>query len=114
MGIIFKNVYFQYTVRLAAFELNVTIQEAETLLEKLIKTTEKTEKLACTYILTGPLKSSGNKSVLLAKDDNLEEKRLLFENIESQVLCSVQKSKNIDLNQICTIDCPNKTGDTAL
>lgn len=101
---------FQFTVYLTANELNINTKQARELLKKFSETNE----LACTYILTGNLKECDSKGVIMAKGDELQTKKTLFKHVESELLCSVQKCKKIDFNQVCTVDCPNKTDDTAL
>lgn len=64
----------------------------------------KPNELAITYVLTGTLKDSKGEAVVMVKEPDLQAKRDLFVTLASEVIFSVQKSKNIDFNVIALVD----------
>lgn len=67
------------------------------------------DKNAATYILTGILKNDQKTVVRLVKDCDIKSKKEEFKEISSEILYSVQKSKDIDFNVLALVDWPNLT-----
>lgn len=67
------------------------------------------DKVTATYILTGTLKNDQKTMVCLVKDCDIKSKKGEFKEISSEILYSVQKSKNIDFNVLALVDWPNLT-----
>ncbi|XP_072382492.1 uncharacterized protein PolD3 [Diabrotica undecimpunctata] len=103
------------TLPALARDLKVSIQDAKYLLAKYVKDQRKLnpKQLAVTYVLTGVLHGKGN-AVIIVKETDLEEKRSLFDNVESETLFSVQKCKEIDLNSLSLVYDVTKAAESPL
>lgn len=91
--------------------LNLPVQDSSRVLNKYFEDNRKLNAhlLTGTYILTGTLKSDQGKAVCLVKDSDIKSKKKEFEEILSEILYSVQKTKDIDFNVLALVDWPNLT-----
>lgn len=90
--------------------LDITIQDSQKMIEKYVHDNSKLkEELGVTRILTGILKDGNQRAVMMVKDVDLDEKKELFDDIISNVIFSVQKSKHVDFNVVALVDQFNST-----
>ncbi|KYB28926.1 hypothetical protein TcasGA2_TC032354 [Tribolium castaneum] len=94
------------TTALVANELKISLSEATRHLNQFIEDSPKLKlgELHCTYLLCGALKDKQGSVIYLVRDEDLQEKKDLFENISSEVVYSVQKARQIDYNMIALTD----------
>lgn len=106
-----KLVLFQVTLSAFANILDISIQDSSTILKQYVKDNEKLKPdlLSTTYILSGILNKNHKQAVYLIKGSEIDSKRTEFQQISSEILHSVQKSKNIDFNIVALADWPNLT-----
>lgn len=86
--------------------MGIPIQDSSNILKKYIEDRRKlnSSELAVTYVLTGILKDAKSTVVFMVKEPDLPRKRDLLEKIVSEVVFSVQKSKNVDFNIVALVD----------
>lgn len=87
-------------------ELKVGPQRARELLTSFVKDHRslKPNDLSTSWILSGVLKETGNITVCLAREQELEVKKNLFDPLVSELIYSVQKANEVDLNVISMVD----------
>lgn len=85
--------------------LNIDTQQANTLLTTFVNDhcQDKSNKLAVTYTIIGNL-TNGRLSVMLVKQENLADTKVLFKTVCGQNVYSIQKHKSIDDSTISIVD----------
>ncbi|CAG9864344.1 unnamed protein product [Phyllotreta striolata] len=93
------------TIPYLSRNLNISIQESQDILAKYLKDQRKLEpkELKATYIVTGNVKDKG-RGVYFVKEDELKDKRALFDKIDSEVLFSLQKTQQVDFHVISLVN----------
>lgn len=85
--------------------LNIDVKQAATVLATFVNDhrQNKSNGLAVTYTITGSLKN-GQLSVMLVKEENINNTKALFKNVSSESVYSMQKHKQIDAGIISLVD----------
>lgn len=99
---------FQVTVSSLASALEISVQDSSNILNQYFadNTGLKPDSLTATFILAGNLKNSQGKAFRLVKNSDVNSKKEEFEENFSQILYSIQKSKDIDVNVLALVDWP--------
>lgn len=84
--------------------LNVAVQDASKLLKTFAEDQKKTStNVSCKFILSGVL-NDGNLGVKLVREDQVEKEKQSFKSVSSEVLYSVEKTKDIDNYNFVSVD----------
>lgn len=102
---IFLNNKLQVTTTWLASNLKVKVTEAADLLKEFVADhrSKKQNELLATYVLSG-LHKNGKLTVALVPENEVVAKRGDFENVESEIIFSVQKSGHLDLSVLSLVD----------
>lgn len=99
------------TVSSLSKALKISVQDSAKILNHYLEDSRKLkpELLAATYILTGTLKNGKGKAYCLVKDHEMKSKQQEFEEVNCEILYSIQKSKDIDYSILAVANWPNLT-----